>query len=228
MTEHDELREWDAAYVLGALSADDRRRFERHLAECQDCAASLSELAGLPALLGTVTAAEAEASLGRVPQPAPNLLPRLMADVARRRRRTRRIAVGLSIGSVIGAAAVGALVVPGVVSSVVDPAPSSVTVQLERVTPSPLSASVSLIEQGWGTRIDVECRYDGGRDYAAAADYAMYVTDADGQEARIATWAAAPGQTVTPSASTSLSVDEIRSVDVRAVSTGEVLLRGSP
>ena len=228
MTDHEELREWDAAYVLGALSVDDRRRFERHLAECPDCAASLSELAGLPALLGTVTTAEAEESLERAPQPAPNLLPKLMADVARRRRRTRRIAVGLSIGSIVGAAALGALVVPGVVSSIVDPAPSSVTVQLERVTPSPLSASIRLVEQGWGTRIDVECSYAGGGDYAAAADYAMYVTDADGEEARIATWAAAPGQTVTPSASTSLSVGEIRSVDVRAVTTGKVLLRGSP
>lgn len=28
---------WDAAYVLGALSAADRREFEAHLAGCPEC-----------------------------------------------------------------------------------------------------------------------------------------------------------------------------------------------
>ena len=42
---------WDAAYVLGSLSAADRREFEAHLAGCLDCRDAVAELSGMPALL---------------------------------------------------------------------------------------------------------------------------------------------------------------------------------
>ncbi|HEX7323595.1 MAG TPA: carotenoid oxygenase family protein [Mycobacterium sp.] len=42
---------WDAAYVLGSLSADDRREFEVHMGRCAQCRRAVTELAGLPALL---------------------------------------------------------------------------------------------------------------------------------------------------------------------------------
>ena len=56
----------------------------------------------------------------------------------------------------------------------------------------------------------------------------MYVTDAAGKATQIATWTASPGQNTEPAGTTSLTSDQIASVDVRAVSTGTVLLRGSP
>ena len=42
---------WDAAYVLGSLSAADRREFETHLAGCPSCREAVAELGGVPALL---------------------------------------------------------------------------------------------------------------------------------------------------------------------------------
>ena len=45
----DPYREWDAAYVLGALSPRDRRAFEQHLATCAACREAVAELAGMPA-----------------------------------------------------------------------------------------------------------------------------------------------------------------------------------
>jgi len=42
---------WDAAYVLGSLSATERREFETHLASCPDCRQAVAELRGMPALL---------------------------------------------------------------------------------------------------------------------------------------------------------------------------------
>ena len=42
---------WDAAYVLGSLSAADRREFEAHMATCADCREAVGELSGMPALL---------------------------------------------------------------------------------------------------------------------------------------------------------------------------------
>jgi anti-sigma factor RsiW len=58
---HGELREWDASYVLGMLSPDERRQFEQHLAGCAACQASVAELAGLPGVLSLLTAEEAVA-----------------------------------------------------------------------------------------------------------------------------------------------------------------------
>jgi anti-sigma factor RsiW len=226
MTEHDDLRDWDAAYLLGALSADDRRRYERHLADCEPCATSVAELAGVPGLLARVPAAEAEATLDQATTPAPNLLPKLVDHVARRRRRVRRWAVGATIGVVAVAVTVGVVVGPGLVDGPPDRA--SVSLELERVTPSPLVASIRLVEEEWGTLVEMECRYTAGDAYSAAAEYALYVTDAAGDEVRVASWSAAPGQTATPSGTTAVGMADIRSVEVRSVADGAVLLRGSP
>jgi hypothetical protein len=57
----DHYAEWDAAYVLGALSPSDRRAYERHLAECDACRAAVAELAGMPGLLSSLSPAHAEA-----------------------------------------------------------------------------------------------------------------------------------------------------------------------
>ncbi len=43
---------WDAAYVLGSLSANDRDEFEAHLDGCASCRQGVAELSDMPALLG--------------------------------------------------------------------------------------------------------------------------------------------------------------------------------
>ena len=42
----DKYREWDGAYVLGALSPEERLEFEDHLPDCPDCTAAVAESAG--------------------------------------------------------------------------------------------------------------------------------------------------------------------------------------
>lgn len=42
---------WDAAYVLGSLSAAQRREFETHMARCTACREAVADLSGVPALL---------------------------------------------------------------------------------------------------------------------------------------------------------------------------------
>ena len=68
----DEFATYDGAYVLGALSDDERRRFEDHVLVCDSCAESVRSLRGLPALLATVppTVLEKEPE-----DPPANLLP---------------------------------------------------------------------------------------------------------------------------------------------------------
>lgn len=58
--DHEALRLALGGYVLGALSPAETERVRAHLTECDECSAEHAELAGLPALLATVTAAEAE------------------------------------------------------------------------------------------------------------------------------------------------------------------------
>jgi anti-sigma factor RsiW len=64
----DKYREWTGAYVLGALSATERREFDKHLEVCADCAASVAECSGLPAMLALLTRDQALA-LGQTAEP---------------------------------------------------------------------------------------------------------------------------------------------------------------
>jgi hypothetical protein len=50
---------WDAAYVLDALTENDRLEFDNHLNGCQVCRDAVSEVSGLPALLALLDANEA-------------------------------------------------------------------------------------------------------------------------------------------------------------------------
>ncbi|MBG6057620.1 anti-sigma factor RsiW [Cryobacterium sp. MP_M5] len=135
MTPPDAYADWDAAYVLGALSSDERHEFERHLAECADCARLVAELAALPGLLGSVPADEALALDRQAAEPHPDSaprdadraggtgmsglsglsglsggsLPRLMDRVRRRRRRVRALVAG-AVVAVAAASAAAALV----------------------------------------------------------------------------------------------------------------------
>ncbi|MEO7122931.1 MAG: zf-HC2 domain-containing protein [Lacisediminihabitans sp.] len=239
----DAFRDWDAAYVMGSLSADERRDYEFHLEGCESCAAAVAELAGLPALLSKVAPSEASALLGdgeTLPPPV-TLLPRLVHSVRRRHRR-RVMASTLGLLAVAAAAAI-VVVVPMLAGAPLLQAagPSRPTtsvapqeqIALSQVVPSPLRASVRLVPRPWGTRVEMDCRYaessgNDGYDAVASPEYAMYVTDAAGATSQIATWTAGPGQITEPAGTTSLTPDQIASVDVRAVSTGAVLLRGSP
>jgi len=107
----DKFAQWDAAYVLGALSPAERREFEEHLASCPQCQTAVSELAAIPGLLAQVSPADAamlpmtvdnqvgqsgetaemsdtEAELIE-PGPPPSLLPKMIKKARSRRRRVR-------------------------------------------------------------------------------------------------------------------------------------------
>lgn len=105
----DDIAEWDAAYVLGALSLGDRHTYEDYLAANPECAAALTELACLPGILNVLSCDEAIAltehardpsadggTLERVWQPRPpsrsgpeRSAPRRLPDPARRPRAWR-------------------------------------------------------------------------------------------------------------------------------------------
>ncbi|MGW5074436.1 anti-sigma factor family protein [Rhodococcus sp. NPDC004095] len=245
-TDPDVYADWDAAYVLGSLDADDRRAYEEHLGGCDRCALAVAEVAGLPALLGKVPAdtalgLDAPSPAGPTPiplrgdaagDPPPDLLPRLMAATRPRRHWGRAAAIG--VGAAAAAAALAAAVTllptePTGPSPNMPQGPSApVTAQaMEPVVPSSVTAEVSVIAQSWGSRIDVVCRYEappGGGYGTERSDYELILTDHSGTRTTLATWSAAAGETVTPSATTSVPMLWIERVDIRSVTTDQVIL----
>ncbi|MFJ8489103.1 zf-HC2 domain-containing protein [Streptomyces sp. NPDC094038] len=80
--EHDALRLALGGYVLGTLPDAELERVRVHLAGCDECRAEHVRLAGLPALLATVTEAEAEAAGRTMPAADGALADRLVAQAA--------------------------------------------------------------------------------------------------------------------------------------------------
>lgn len=218
------IHEWDAAYVLGALSPDERRLFEEHLAGCAECRASVGELAGLPALLAQVPApALDEVEPAAAPRPAnvpATLLPSLLHRV--RRRRTVRRWTLAGTAALAAAAIATAVVLPIQLSA---PPRGTTEVTLAQMVASPISADVAVTPRSWGTELSMTCRYaNAPAGYASAGDYALYVTDASGRATRVASWSAWPGATIRASGAVDLPKAQLRSIELRDAATNAVLL----
>lgn len=225
---HDEFSTWDAAYVLGSLSPSERKLFEEHLHECVCCSAAVAELAGVPGLLGRVPREQAFALLDEeAPRDAglgAEVLPSLLKQARRRRRRSRWLVGGLAALAAAVLVGVLAITLPAVLPTS-SPGPS---VAMEQVEPSALSADLRLTSEPWGTRIDSRCTYAKvGGDEGRTWTYAMVVTDRSGHQSQISTWTAAEGSTVVPTATTSVPLSDIAAIDIRAAANGTVLLRST-
>lgn len=221
---------WDAAYVLGSLSAADRREFEGHMAHCASCREAVAGLSGMPALLSQLgrdeVAAMSEAGAApATPEMSPELLPTLLAAVRWRRRRTRMVtwvasaaaAVVLGLGVFVG--------VQGYSSSPAQQVAAS-DQQMAQVGTTLLTSTVQLSSQHWGTSINLRCVCLAPLT-AHHDTLAMVVVGRDGSQTRLATWVAVPGHTATPAGSISTPVDQIAAVQVVAADSGEVLLQHS-
>jgi hypothetical protein len=224
MTGQEALHEWDAAYVLGALSPDDRREFEAHLEGCAQCQASVAELAGMPALLAKADPMSIESATpaGRLAQSAngDRTLPTLAHRVRRRRLARRWVIAGTA--TLAAAAIATAVVLPTTLNA---PPRAGTEIALEQTTPSPLSATVALTAKRWGTELTMTCRYESAGAYATTGHYALYVTDASGRASRVASWSAWPGATIHASGAVDVQKSQLRTLEIRDTSTDAVLLR---
>jgi hypothetical protein len=77
----------------------------------------------------------------------------------------------------------------------------------------------------WGTRIDVTCAYEADGKYPAEGrPYALVVIDRSGVAQQVATWQALPDRRLTVMGASSLSRQDIATVEIRTMS-GRALLR---
>ncbi|MET4640294.1 zf-HC2 domain-containing protein [Mycetocola sp. 2940] len=234
---HDVYREWDAAYVLGALSPEERHAFERHLGDCARCSAAVTELAGMPGLLGLLSSADAgaagdggitlrEGAHERV------TLQKLAAAVQADRKRTRRLVAGAAV------IAAGLLVTAGIAlgATVIAPGgatPAAATFEMAPLASGTLTADIAVTPKKWGTLLAWECRYedppwaDPASDPAEVPEYALVVTQTDGIEIVVATWRAAGERAAGLSAATSIPTDDISKVEIRTLPEMHALARAT-
>ncbi|WP_448810593.1 anti-sigma factor family protein [Agromyces bauzanensis] len=231
-SDHPRYAEWDASYVLGALSPAERREYEEHLESCETCRRAVAELTPMPGLLARLESERATALLDDEPGPVVALRPELLAAVRHeaRRRRMRRTRVRAAVAAAAGAVALTTVAVPMQLAQ----APTGVeVVAFETVAEVPVTATAELTPVAWGTRIDLDCTYETEDTDAAKApaegwSYALVVVDRDGKRSDLSTWRASPGATARLEAGTAVDVDDIAALEIRAVASGDVLLRGSP
>jgi Putative zinc-finger len=224
----DRFSTWDAAYVLGALSPEDRREFEEHLAGCSACQVAIAELAGMPGLLAAVAPEDAAMwSVAPVPgadnTPPDTLLPKMITEIRSRRRR--------AMTALVAAAAAVVLVLGGFGLGRVLPADSGPgRVAFSPVEPSSMTALADLVPVGNGTDIRLECQYGEYSDPtsgAAYAKYAIYVVDRKGQAEDVKSWTAKPNKVMRPQGHTALSVTKIKRIEIRRIDTGQTVLQAA-
>jgi hypothetical protein len=218
---------WDAAYVFGSLSREERGEYEEHLATCPRCRAAVAELSGIPALLAQLGPEDVQSLDDNQPDgPPPEVLTSLLDKVESRRRRSRWITFGAVAAA--AAALVVALVIavlPGLRSQSETPQASGTTLEMTKVSQTPINATVTLSGFGWGTRIDMACTYgDWGQRDAPPQNLGMVVVGRDGSHNEVATWLGLSGATALPSANTPMPMNEIAAVQLVSADNGEVLL----
>lgn len=212
MSPEDPFVTFDGAYVLGALSDTDRVAYEAHLAECDDCARSVRELSDMPRLLASVP----DAALLDEPPPL-TLLPAVQRRARRDRHRRRWVGAG------IAAAAAACLVTVTVLLTGSGNGPTghpvAMTAALAQV---PIEATADLRDVGWGTEIQLVCRY-----YATSSSttrpYALVVVDQAGRREQLGTWNLTPGKVTTYRSGTSLRRADITQLDITTMGGTPVL-----
>jgi anti-sigma-K factor RskA len=223
VSRHDELRVMQGAYVLGGLSAAERRAVDEHVVTCVACRDELARLAVVPGLLRSsldVTAAAWAASAEDGPQPSawPRLLAAAGAErVAARRglRRWRSAALLASCAAVILAVVAGVLGSrPG------PPAPPPPGEPMVAVATAPVQASglARLEERGWGTAVALELQA-----LPTDADFVAWAVARDGRREQAARWGPTPSGRARLQGATSILRAELARLEV-ATATGRTLL----
>lgn len=213
------------AYVLGALSPEERHAFELHLRECADCRAEVHDLAGLPGLLSRVPLRDVLAD--ETSEPPDTLLPGLLDRVRRARDRRRTALLGALALAACLVIALAVFAVPGIEPSrpVASQSATPVAFAMTKVAPGPINATARVSPAPGGSKIDLDCVYRAGRvsGYYGEPAYTLAVLDRYGQTHRVATWRIAAGETSLSSA-LSVTSDDIKLIQIRDASD-RVLLR---
>lgn len=219
----DPYSHFDAAYLLGALDADDRLAYEAHLASCLRCRAGLAEIAAIPRLLAGLDESDFAAPPEVAPAPVPDtLLPRLLQAAGRERARHRWLTTGLSLLAAACAIALIVIVVPS--GSGPEPAPRAMTA----LVATSVHATIALQPRSWGTEISLTCWYQRGAAEKSSDRYELVAHGTDGATYDLGSWRLTPGQRVIFTSGTALPETQIKNLQITQPHGPAILAFGVP
>jgi hypothetical protein len=239
MTESiDKYREWDAAYVLGSLSTDERREFERHLTSCAACTNAVAELAGMPGFLMKIDANTAGA-LAQTPDrenvfalPLEPIQSLARAAIKGKTRLRRQMAVGMTVAASF-VLVVGLAVGLNIHSSTtpnhgqVSAALVGTKINMVALEANAMSVDMRALTKKWGTQFSWNCAY--GSDAVSSVapqSYDLVVTQTSGVKSTVATWSQVGTSAKGLVASTGIPLSQIKSVEVQYTDTHAPIVRG--
>jgi anti-sigma factor RsiW len=206
MTDHDRLRELAAGYVLGALDPDDRRAFEAHLEDCEECRRDVGSLAPIPGLLSRAAPLDADPMPAGVADRAVAAARSQWAGVIRSRR----------VWMVGALAAAAAAIVVAIVALLPGSEESGTALALQ---PGDVTGAVTVEGWTWGTSVHLELANLPQRE-----SYVAWVVDADGSRQQCAAWGPTPAGTARVTGASSIPIDRVTAVVVTAEDGSETLL----
>lgn len=168
---HARLRELLGPYVLGGLSAGDRRDLASHLDTCASCRDELAGYAGLPALLR----AGASTFTGTVSHDAP--LGGAVTALRARRRRHRLTLTAAAAAVLLAAVGGGAAIV------LTSPEPAAASYAMASAPGVEATGEVSLRAKPWGTSLDLDLQ-----DLPQDEVFVAWLVTAGGERQQVATW----------------------------------------
>lgn len=234
----DNYREWDAAYVLGSLSTDERREYERHLTSCVACTSAVAEFAGMPGFLMKIDANTAGA-LVQTPdrenvfalplEPIQNLARAVIKEKTHLRR---RMAAGMSVAAVF-VMVIGLAIGLNIHSASnpnagqVSTALSGTKVAMVAMEKNAMVVDMRVTKKKWGTQFSWNCAY-GNEEVLASApqSYDLVVTEASGVTTTVATWSQVGDSAKGLVASTGIPLAKVKSVEIQYADTHAPVVRG--
>lgn len=212
MSDHQMFREWPAAYVLGALDAEERRDFESHLGECRACADEVASFAPIPGLLASVETVE------------PPTVPERIAELAVERVRSDVESILVSrnrwrIAAAVAIVAMLAVMVPAVVGE----EPSAPAAVFELEAGAQATGQIAMDTRFWGTALEFELR-----DLPTLDRYEAWVVSSTGEWQQVAAWGPTPAGNARLSGSSSIQLEDIDSVVITAGGRAEAVGTAKP
>lgn len=213
--DHDNFREWAAAYVLGALDSVERSEYERHLRTCSLCQADVNEFSALPGLLAQL---DPETDLDLDHDPATDRVTELAiaranhdySQLEKQNRRWRFNAV------VAGAAAILLVVTFAVVNL---GGSNTGGVELALVDTS-VTGTVIIEGHGWGTSIDLDLEGLPERD-----SYHLWAVGTDGSVLSAGTWTSTETGIAVVSGAAAIQIDDLDFISITSADPNDLVLR---
>ena len=234
----DKYSEWDAAYVLGSLSTDERREYEIHLTGCAACTSAVAELAGMPGFLmkidanmaGVLTQTPDRENVFALPLEPIQSLARaaIKARTSLRRRMAAGMAVAAAFVMVIGLA-VGLNIHSATTlnGGQVSTALTGTKVAMVAMEKNAMVVDMRVTKKKWGTQFSWNCAYRNDEVSAIAPQsYDLVVTQISGVTTIVATWSQVGTSAKGLVASTGMPLSQIKSVEVQYTDTHAPVVRG--